>query len=85
MSIPIQFAFYNEEGDLLDIRSIFTINYGSNPADLTEINKRMKESNTFAADTRLFIHKDIKYIVPTMCQDYMFDLDTLALLPNKFK
>ena len=84
MSIPVQYAFYNVYGDLLEIRSMHTRSYGTKSGDLNLIQNWVKDG--LIEDHMKFIDISVRYAVPMEAPDYMFDLaNPSQILPNKFK
>jgi hypothetical protein len=83
MSIPIRFHLYDKDGNHLKTSGFMTRSYGTKSGDLSMLQKRFIQD---APDIRKFEKlPSLKYIVCTEAEDYMFDVDGFAMLPNKFK
>lgn len=85
MSIPVRFNWYSEAGELLvQNRGFFTLSYGEDPTNLNTLASRMGSCGIHLH--KRCIHPDVRYAVPLLAPDYMFDLfDLTHLWPNKFK
>jgi len=83
MSIPMRFKLYDSEGNYLKTCGFMTRSYGSKFGDLSMLQRRFIQD---APDIRKFEKLPLlKYIVCTEAEDYMFDVDGFAILPNRFK
>ena len=84
MSIPMRFRLYDAEGNYLKTSGSMTRSYGSKSGDLTALQKRLAEVGT--ADIIKYENvPTLKYIVCTEAMDYMIDVETFEILPNKFE
>lgn len=84
MSIPVRFKFYDDKGNFLAERGIFTISYGNDPNSLNILSSRLQECSI--KNHREYIGEKVRYAVPSHIPDYMFDLtDPKAIMPNRFK
>ncbi len=84
MSIPVRFDWYSESGELLvENRGFFTISYGQDPTNLTQLAERIAECPI--SEHQHYRHPRVRYAVPHSAPDYMFDLQNVYLYPNRFK
>lgn len=94
MSIGIDFKFFDEQGNMeSNVRRVgATYNYDQ-MNDLNFLSEILNEfiNHPMRINTRQYSNRDMiqqklwKYAVPRTVSDYMFDLETGQLLPNKFK
>jgi hypothetical protein len=84
MSIPVRFRLYDAEGNYLKTSGFMTRSYGSKSAEWTTLQKRLADVGT--ADIIKYENvPTLKYIVCTESIDYMIDVETFEILPNKFE
>lgn len=94
MSIGIDFEFLDKEGNVeSNIRRIGATSNYDRINDLKFLSEILNEfiNNPMCINLRQHSNKDMieqklwKYAVPHTVPEYMFDLETGQLLPNKFK
>jgi len=83
MSIPMRFRLYDKDGNWLKTSGFMTRSYRTKSGDLSALQRRFIQDSP---DIREFEKlPSLKYIVCTEAEDYMFDVDGFAILPNVFE
>ena len=82
MSIPIIFRAYDKDGSYIKTIRPFTMSYGGGDNNLTIIGKMVFENIDVIRQSE---GSNIRYLSPIHILDYIYDLDTGELLPNKFE
>ena len=85
MSIPMRFRLYDKDGNHLKTSGFMTRSYGTKSGDLSALQRRFVESVADIHIRKFEKLPSLKYIVCTEAEDYMFDVDGFAILPNAFE
>lgn len=82
MSLPLKFDWYDKDGNLLAIEVAMTsVTLYDDYRLLNAIHQRFFEKYNHPM---VMCSKELKYASPSHIRDYMFDVDTRELLPNRF-